>query len=276
MTDASHPLLPFIVQHHTGAPDYHLLLSGARFCFLLLLSLVTLRAFGRRTGYFFGLSRPLLQRVAIYLQLLWFSTELVFGAALLSLLPVVEASTGSQFHLIGWTYTFANLVPIFYPMGLSGCVLFIQRLLKKKHHHHHESSTPMVPLSSIAASSSSAISSHDENLCSPSVSECSSISTTSSSGGFYNRSSFSPRGFCNTPGATCEIVLMEHVIDTNEAVLFVHKNLRPIKTRVEDKYNKVPTMLPQVHFNNKNQTCHHHRTASDDAGAMTVVPLAPV
>jgi hypothetical protein len=68
---------------------------------------------------------------------------------------------------------------------------------------------------------------------------------------------------------------MEHVIDTNEAVLFVHKNLRPIKTRVEDKHNKVPTMLPQVQFN-KNQSYHHHRTASDDAGAMTVVPLVPV
>lgn len=58
---------------------------------------------------------------------------------------------------------------------------------------------------------------------------------------------------------------MEHVIDTNEAVLFVHKNLRPIKTRVEDRFNKVPTMLPQVQF---------HK--DDDAGAMTVVPLVPV
>jgi hypothetical protein len=32
-----------------------------------------------------------------------------------------------------------------------------------------------------------------------------------------------------TPAVTCEIVLMEHQLDTNESVLFVHKKLRPIK-----------------------------------------------
>lgn len=31
------------------------------------------------------------------------------------------------------------------------------------------------------------------------------------------------------PAVTCEIVLMEHQLDTNESVLFVHKKLRPIK-----------------------------------------------
>ena len=71
--------------------------------------------------------------------------------------------------------------------------------------------------------------------------------TSYSSGGFGSGGAPSPTGHVCSPGspggdtqrqlvqAACEIVLMEHQLDTSEYCLFIHKRLRPIKTRPGDK-----------------------------------------
>ena len=48
------------------------------------------QAFGTRVHSFLGLARPALYRVALYLQLLWFTSELLLGSALLVCFPLLE------------------------------------------------------------------------------------------------------------------------------------------------------------------------------------------
>jgi hypothetical protein len=48
-----------------------------------------LQAFGTRTPCFLGIPRPALYRVAVYLQILWFTSELLLGSALLVFLPLL-------------------------------------------------------------------------------------------------------------------------------------------------------------------------------------------
>ena len=39
---------------------------------------------------------------------------------------------------------------------------------------------------------------------------------------------------CHSAAPSCDIYLIYHVLDTNESVLFVHKKLRPIRTKIPD------------------------------------------
>lgn len=52
-----------------------------------------------------------------------------------------------------------------------------------------------------------------------------------------------PSGVLSPPSiwqAACEILLVEHQLDTKEYCLFVHKRLRPIRTRPEGEGGCVP------------------------------------
>lgn len=81
---------------------------------------------------------------------------------------------------------------------------------------------------------------NSETLQSSPGSPIDSVSSRSSNGVFSGNSS--PTGHCASPDRRGphhrtdgklddDVVFMEHILDTNESVLFVHKNLSPIKTR---------------------------------------------
>lgn len=50
------------------------------------------QAFGARTQSFLGIPRAALYRVALYLQLLWFTSELLLGSAVLTFLPLLQGA----------------------------------------------------------------------------------------------------------------------------------------------------------------------------------------
>ena len=87
---------------------------------------------------------------------------------------------------------------------------------------------------------------------SPTGSETASYSSASSGDGYLSAAAgqHSPRGHLvgRHVTVTCEVVLMEHEGNDNELMLFVHKNLRPIRTKPEDRYKPLLGPLIQKSF----------------------------
>ena len=93
------------VMHHLPAlpaagPQQVLLLSLVRFAFLLLVGVLTYKAFGHQQADGLSrLSRTALCQAAIFAQLLWFTSELVLGSALLAFLPLVQGGQWEEWWL---------------------------------------------------------------------------------------------------------------------------------------------------------------------------------
>jgi hypothetical protein len=113
-------------------------------------------------------------------------------------------------------------------------------------------------------------------------------SLSSRSSGALRSNVSSPTGHCLSPpscsshsekaGEFTNVVFQEHLLDTNESVLFVHKNLRPIKTKPVEVTSsfvalsmlKTLTQAPtQVH-----SACAVAGTDNNSAGVRTMTPIA--
>ena len=137
------------------------------------------------------------------------------------------------------------LLALVYVLGMAGCLLFLTRLRRQR--GGARSSAACAPCTSIAcasfgapASAGTAGSGRALRMDGSPLSDCgscsSSTTSSASSGALALDSGLSspsgPLPATQLPALpSCQIVLMEHQLDTNESVMFVHKCLRPIKTR---------------------------------------------
>lgn len=164
---------------------------------------------------------------------------------------VLEGATLSQ--------SIPSLLSLSYVMGAASFATLFSWFAKRRKLRNKT----IVPLSSVL-------------LCPSGLDSLSMSSPLSSSESSFLQSSPSPNSSStSSAGVYCKIVLLEHVTETNESVMYVHKMLRPIKTRIEHKYVP-PVMMLQQHISDTMMTAQHHRSHSNSSGAVSVGPLGCV
>lgn len=141
--------------------------------------------------------------VALYLQGLWLFAECILGVSPPLIVVAHVRQLTSGFPFLGTLLV--SPVPAAIMVSFSGLKTYLARM---KHRRNSKSlgSNPSSPVSN---------------------------SSRSSNGVFSGGSS--PTGYCSprirhhNSELDTDVVLMEHVLDTNESVMFVHKKLSPIK-----------------------------------------------
>jgi hypothetical protein len=181
--------------------------------------------------------RSVLRDTALCLQFAWFLSELAFFSALAPFLVAVNPAL---------PYTPAGALalrafPASAMVTLSGCMDFFNKLRRRRRHRRLSSmdAADFRRLTCVATSTGDDLAAYSP---SPPLSPADSFASGSTGGMASGLPS--PTGHCPSPDraaalrhgtASCgDIYLMQHILDTNESMMFVHKVLRPIKTRIDD------------------------------------------
>lgn len=221
---------------------------------LLATGIVTERAF-TTPDRFCTKSRDqsIIRRISIVLQAFWVLSELAFASAFAPLLIVADPS----FPFTTAGSVALHVLPLCSMVSLAGFIDYFTKLRQRKR-QRRLSSGPSGDLSRYSSSTTTANftavhSNHpyheqpsSDDFSTPPLSPADSL--VSESSGSLASGLPSPTGHCPSPDRTamlrhagckslppsCDIYLIYYTLDTNESVLFVHKKLRPIRTKIQD------------------------------------------
>lgn len=281
---------------------------------LLATALLTERAFSNPSQKHFSPKynrRQInLRRLAIGLQIVWILSELVFSSAFSPLLLAVAPSLALSFpgSIALCILPFAAMVT------LAGCLEFFANIRNRGRRHRRLSSVNSEDFEQLTAANSKypsqaeQMQQHQRNISSdmystPPLSPADSFASGSS--GALASGLPSPTGHCPSPDRAAmlryaattqehgngknnedmpsakDIYLMEHtgiyLETTNDSMLFVHKILRPIKTRIDDQQparsDDYKPLLRQLMAQSQSQ--NQNQNGNTKAAAMAVMKPCP-
>lgn len=236
---------------------------------LLATAVLTERAFSPSEHFSpkYNRSRTNIRRLSIALQIVWVLSELAFSSAFA---PLLLAAAPSLALSLPGTIALC-LLPLAAMVTLTGCLEFFSRLRNKRRHRRLSSvnsedfaqltaqNKNTTSTSSGKYPSSASLSQQQyasDTYTTPPLSPADSFASGSS--GALASGLPSPTGHCPSPDRAAmlryaatiqehegegiptarDVYLKEHIlgtVDTNESMLFVHKILKPIKTRIGDQ-----------------------------------------
>eukprot|EP00887_Chlorella_sp_A99_P008163 scaffold12.g8163.t1 len=240
----------FVYNNLRGGSQQLLVLSLARFTFLFLVGVLTLRAFAPHSDT--PGAWPALCKAAVFAQLLWFSSELVLGSALLAFLPLVRGPHPNLVTVAQASSLTHRAALGLYAAGMTGCLCFLSHFARRRRRGAEPGSAGS--LAGVPGAGCCGVG-LGRGGCSPVGSESGSYSSGSSALFYPHSGAASPTGPLTSPaggvpaaaGAVCSVVLVEHEVSGSPdgRGLFVHKALRPIRTRPSDR-PYVPLLKPII------------------------------